>query len=81
LNEPRLGVGLIKKVFECRTVGVDNHLGAQVIRPRFLNGKDNHKGLLLGGCIILLGLIEHLASIVDNIRLLVSSLPKTTPTA
>jgi len=75
LNEPMLGVHLIKKVFECGMAGVDNHLRAQEIRPKFLNGTDNCKKLFLNGCVILLGLIEHLASIVDNIRFLVSWLP------
>jgi len=62
-------------VLENRMIGVDNHLGAQKIRPKFLNGKDNRKELLLGGCVILLGLIECLPSIIDNVGLLVSSLP------
>jgi len=60
-------------------ISVDNHLGAQEIRPEFLNGKDNRKELLLGGCVILLGLIECLASIIDNRGLLVPSLPKNSP--
>jgi len=50
--------------------------GAQEIRPEFLNSKDNRKELLLDGCVVLLGLIECLASIIDNIGLLVSSLPQ-----
>jgi len=69
----------MKKVFECAMIGVDNHLRAQEIELKFLNGKYNRKELLLSGYIILLGLIECLASIIDNIRLLVSSLPQNCP--
>ena len=53
---------------------VDNHLGGQEIRPKFLNCKDNRKDLLLDGCVILLGLIKCLASITFDMRLLVSLL-------
>jgi len=81
LNESRFGVCLVKEVFESGMISVDNLLGAQEIRPKFFNGKDNRKEFLLDGCVILLGLIKCLASIIDNIGLLVSSLPKPALTA
>jgi len=79
LNELRFGVHLINKVFKNGMIIVDNHLGAQEIRLKFLNGKDNYKELLLSGCVILLVLIKCLASVIDNIGLLVTSLTKNRP--
>ena len=55
-------------------VSADNHPRAQEVRLKFLDCICNHKKVLLSGCVILLGLIECLTSIIYDIRLLVSSL-------
>jgi len=71
----RLGV-LVQEMLKGRVVGVHNDLRAQEIWTKFLNCVHHRKQLLLGGGVVLLSLIKCLASIINDIRLLVSSLPQ-----
>jgi len=59
-----------------RVVGVHNDLGVQELWSKFLNCAHHYKQLLLGGGVVLLSLIKCLVSIINDIRLLVSSLPQ-----
>ena len=52
-----------------------NYLIANQIGPKFVKGKNNGQQLLFCGGIVQLGIIQGLASIVDNLKYSFSFLP------
>ena len=60
-------------------IGVHNNLRAQVIWLKFLNCAHHRKQLLRSGGVVLLSIIKCLGSIIDDIRLFVSSLSQNYP--